>query len=161
VSNAKRTSSHPPGECQAGSGRSPEQDVFLGVLKTADVLQAELAEVLKRADLSPTQYNVLRILRGAGDDGLACGQVSERMLTHDPDMTRLLDRLEKRGLIERSRDKVDRRVVKAQITTAGRHLIAGLDEPILLLHRAQLGHLGSRDLKALAELLRRARERTG
>ena len=147
-------------ECQTGSAGTPTQEVFLGILKTADVLQNELSEVLKPADLSPTQYNVLRILRGAGEAGLACGQVAGRMLTHDPDMTRLQDRLEKRGIIERFRDKADRRVVKAHITAAGRKLLARLDEPVNALHDAQLGHLGPRDLKALAELLRRARERT-
>ena len=155
-----RASAHPSAECQAGSGRTAEQEVFLGVLKTADALQAELAEALKPADLSPTQYNVLRILRGAGSGGLPCGQISERMLTHDPDMTRLLDRLEKRALIERSRDQADRRVVRTHVTGAGRDLLAGLDEAVLQLHQKQLGHLGSRNLKSLAELLRRARERT-
>jgi DNA-binding MarR family transcriptional regulator len=146
-------------ECTAGLGRSWEQEVFLGVLKTADVLQAELAVTLKPAELSPTQYNVLRILRGVGDEGLPCGRIAERMLTHDPDMTRLLDRLEKRGLIERFRDKVDRRVVLTHITPAGRKLLAGLDEAIVELHKEQLGHLGARELKALATLLAGARER--
>ena len=148
-------------ECTVGSGRSWEQEVFLGVLKTADVLQAGLAVTLKPAELSPTQYNVLRILRGVGDEGMPCGRIAERMLTRDPDMTRLLDRLEKRGLIERYRDKVDRRVVLAHITAAGRKLLAGLDDAIEELHRKQLGHLVPRDLKMLAELLAGARERAG
>ena len=78
------------------------------------------------------------------------------MLTHDPDMTRLLDRLEKRELLERSRDKTDRRVVRTHITAAGMILLAGLDAPIMELHQAQLGHLGSRDLKSGNELLRRS-----
>src|SRR5205823_175568 len=118
MSQSRRTSSDPSAECEAGSGRTAEQEAFLGVLRTADALQAELAEVLKPADLSPTQYNVLRILRGVGDAGMACGQISGRMLTHDPDMTRLLDRLASRALIERSRDQKDRRVVRTHITTA-------------------------------------------
>lgn len=160
MTEAKRVAARLSTECQVGSGPTPEQEVFLGVLKTADRLQAELAESLKPADLSPTQYNVLRILRGAGIEGLACGQIADRMLTHDPDMTRLLDRLEKRRLIERSRDKADRRVVRTSVTAMGRDLLAGLDQAVIDLHRAQLGHLGPRDLKALAELLRRARERT-
>jgi DNA-binding MarR family transcriptional regulator len=146
------------GECEAGG--EPEQDVFLGVLKTADVLQGELVGVLKPADLSPTQYNVLRILRGAGDEGLPCGRITERMLTRDPDMTRLLDRLEKRGLIARGRDASDRRIVRARITPAGGKLLAPLDEPVMRLHRTQLGHLSRRDLKVLARLLQKARERT-
>ncbi|MDB5354029.1 MAG: transcriptional regulator, MarR family [Phycisphaerales bacterium] len=152
-----RQSTKSRGEREAGG--EPEQDVFLGVLKTADVLQAELAAVLKPGDLSPTQYNVLRILRGAGDDGLPCGRITERMLTRDPDMTRLLDRLEKRGLIARGRDAGDRRVVRARITAAGGKVLAPLDEPVMRLHRMQLGHLGRRDLKVLAGLLQRARER--
>ena len=123
-------------------GGIARQDVFLNILKTADVLQTELSNVLKAADLSPTQYNVLRILRGAGDEGFACGRISERMLTHDPDMTRLLDRLEARGLIERFRDKADRRVVRAHITAAGRELLAGLDEPVKALASRAVGPSG-------------------
>src|SRR5579884_1844753 len=84
--------------------RTPEQAVFLNIQKTADLLMAEVAAALKPSELSPTQYNVLRILRAAGEEGLACGRIAERMLTREPDMTRLLDRLEKRGLIVRSRD---------------------------------------------------------
>jgi DNA-binding MarR family transcriptional regulator len=160
MTEPRRIAPRSSAECKVGSGTTPEQEVFLGVLKTADVLQAELAEALKPADLSPTQYNVLRILRGAAGEGLACGQIAERMLTHDPDMTRLLDRLEKRGLIERSRDRADRRVVRTLITAGGRDLLATLDQAVIDLHDAQLGHLGPRELKSLAGLLRRARERT-
>jgi DNA-binding MarR family transcriptional regulator len=163
MNRARRHQAEASRECQVGStapASTPAQEVFLGILKTADELQTELAELLKPADLSPTQYNVLRILRGAGDTGLACGQIAARMLTHDPDITRLLDRLEKRGVIERFRDKEDRRVVRAHITAAGRRLLARFDEPVNELHDRQLGHMGPRDLKSLAELLRRARERT-
>ena len=67
--------------------RTPEQAAFLNILRTADVLETELAELLKPAGLSPTQYNVLRILRAAGAAGLPCGQIARRMLTHDPDIT--------------------------------------------------------------------------
>jgi DNA-binding MarR family transcriptional regulator len=140
-------------------GRAPAQDVFLGILRTADLLQTELAELLKTLDLSPTQYNVMRILRDAGKEGLACGRIADRMLTRDPDMTRLLDRLEKRALIERSRDKSDRRVVKTHITDAGRALLASMDEPVLELHREQFAGVGARDLKTLAALLGNVRER--
>lgn len=159
MSESNRASPASHGECQAGSGRSLAQEVFLGILKTADLLQAELAELLKPVDLSPTQYNVLRILRGAGEEGLACGRIADRMLTHDPDMTRLLDRLEKGGSIERWRDKADRRVVRTRVTAAGRKLLAALDEPVLELHRVQLGNMGPRELKALAVLLGQVRER--
>ena len=147
-------------ECQAGLGRTLEQEVFLSVLKTADVLQTELSELLKPADLYPTQYNVLRILRSAGKAGMPCGRISDLMLTHDPDMTRLLDRVEKMGLISRSRDKEDRRVVRSHLTDAGSKLLARLDEPVMSLHRSQLGHLSQRELKTVARLLSRARART-
>src|SRR5690606_2268200 len=93
-----------------------EEAVYLSIIRTADKLGRRFSEMMKSVDLSPTQYNVLRILRGAGGDGLACGAISERMVTRDPDITRLLDRLEKRGLVARSRDKEDRRVVTARIT---------------------------------------------
>src|SRR3954467_10234095 len=102
---------------------SVEQEVFLNVLRTADVLTYRLEAFLKPFGLSPTQYNVLRILRGAGDEGLACGRIAERMITRDPDITRLLDRLEKRNLIRRARQTDDRRVVKGFITAEGSALL--------------------------------------
>src|SRR5580698_1466799 len=88
----------------------PEEDAFLDLLRTTEMLSRPLALVLKTEDLSPTQYNVLRILRGA-PDGLTCGEVSNRMITRDPDITRLLDRLEKRHLVSRCRETKDRRMV--------------------------------------------------
>lgn len=139
--------------------RTLEQAVFLNAQKTADVLMGELSDLLKAYDLSPTQYNVLRILRAAGTQGLACGKISQRMLTREPDMTRLLDRIEKRKLIERDRDVTDRRVVRATITPHGLELLQKLDQPILKLHRTQLGHLGQKKLRLLADLLDLARQR--
>ena len=140
--------------------RTPEQGVFLNLQKTADLLMAELAAVLKSGELSPTQYNVLRILRAAGAGGLPCGRISERMLTREPDMTRLLDRLETRGLIARSRSTEDRRVVRGTITEKGLGVLTELDEPVAGLHRRQLGHLGREKLRQLTDLLEQARERT-
>src|SRR5271167_3966247 len=95
-----------------------EEAVFLDLLRTTDVLSRGLVQVLKTEDLSATQYNVLRILRGA-PGGLACGEIAGRMITRDPDVTRLLDRLEKRGLISRWRETRDRRTVMARITPQG------------------------------------------
>jgi len=115
---------------------------------------------LKAEDLSSTQYNVLRILRGA-PDGLPCGEIANRMITRDPDITRLLDRLEKRGLISRCRETKDRRMVMARITADGLKLLARLDEPVEEAHRSQLGHLGKDQLRALAELLSAARAKVG
>jgi DNA-binding MarR family transcriptional regulator len=137
--------------------QSTEEEVFLQVERTADALQRNVAEVLRPSGLSGPQYNVLRILRGAGADGLACRDIGERMVTRDPDLTRLLDRLEKRGLIRRARDHRDRRVVVTRITDDGLGLLKELDEPLTRAHRAALGHLGAHRLKTLAELLEAAR----
>src|SRR5947208_9435051 len=108
---------------------SPEEALFLDLLRTTDMLSRGLIHVLKAEDLSMTQYNVLRILRGA-PEGLPCGEIANRMITRDPDITRLLDRLEKRGLISRSREVKDRRTVTARITPAGLKLLGSLDEPV-------------------------------
>jgi DNA-binding MarR family transcriptional regulator len=137
---------------------SVEQEVFLNVLRTADVLTTKLDAILKPLGLSPTQYNVLRILRGAGEDGLACGRIAERMITRDPDVTRLLDRLEKCGLIRRARQTDDRRVVKGFITPAGIKLLADLDAPVKKFNKQQLAPLGPAKLRQLADLLEAARE---
>jgi len=135
---------------------SSEEDAFLDLLRTTDMLSRGLVQVLKSEELSPTQYNVLRILRGS-PAGLPCGEVASRMITRDPDITRLLDRLEKRGLISRCRETKDRRMVMAKITPDGLQLLARLDEPVGDTHRRQLGHLGRDRLRALAELLHAAR----
>jgi DNA-binding MarR family transcriptional regulator len=136
---------------------SLEEAVFLDLLRTSDVLSRRLAHVLKSEDLSSNQYNVLRILRGA-PEGLACGEIGSRMISRDPDITRLLDRLEKRGLISRCRETKDRRTVLTRISPEGLKLLARLDEPVQQAHREQLGHLGREKLKALTELLRESRE---
>jgi DNA-binding MarR family transcriptional regulator len=135
-----------------------EEAAFLDLLRTTDMLSRELVKVLKTADLSSTQYNVLRILRGA-PEGLPCGEIAKRMITRDPDITRLLDRLEKRSLISRSREVKDRRTVMTRITAEGLKFLARLDEPVQEAHRKQLGHLGRERLQALTELLRDARGR--
>lgn len=134
----------------------PEEAAFLDLARTTDMLSRPLAQLLKADDLSPPQYNILRILRGS-PDGLNCREIGNRMITRDPDITRLLDRLEKRGLIHRNRDTEDRRVVLARITAAGLHLLAGLDEPVRNMHRKLLGHLGPRRLQSLARLLEACR----
>src|SRR5262249_43805756 len=125
-----------------GPFESLEQEVFLNLQRTADALMRDVAELLKPANLSATQYNVLRILRGAAAAGPPCQEAAERMITRDPDMTRLLDRLESRGLITRTRSTEDRRVLLARITESGMKLLKPLDEPLHALHVRQLGHLG-------------------
>src|SRR2546426_9185122 len=94
--------------------RGLENEVFLNLLRTADALLRDVEQILKAVELSQTQYNVLRILRGAGRQGLACQEIGERMLTRDPDITRLLDRLEARALVSRARGRADRRVVETR-----------------------------------------------
>jgi DNA-binding MarR family transcriptional regulator len=133
----------------------PEEAVFLDLLRTTDLLSRALAGILKAEDLSPNQYNVLRILRGA-QQGLPCSEIACRMITRDPDITRLLDRLEKRALISRCRETKDRRMVMARITPEGLKLLGRLDEPIEEGHRKCLGHLGRDRLRTLAELLQAA-----
>src|SRR5947207_13493031 len=145
-----------------------EEEVFLNLLRTADVLSRGVEEVLKAAGLTATQYNVLRILRGVGavqprpgkdasETALACGEIAQRMITRDPDITRLLDRLEQRGLITRCRGQKDRRVVRSMITQDGLRLLKKLDTPVADLHRRQLGHMGEEKLAALSQLLEEAR----
>ena len=134
-----------------------EQRVFLALLKTADALGQEAEQLIRAANLTGTQYNVLRILRGAGPEGLACRGIGDRMITHDPDITRLLDRLEKRGLIARERQKDDRRVVKTRITPKGLELLKPLDQPIRELHKRQFRHMAGARLKTLYSLLEEIR----
>jgi DNA-binding MarR family transcriptional regulator len=146
---------------QAKTFGSREEDVYISLLRTAERLSRGVAETLGRADLTPTQYNALRILRGAGDEGASCSEVSERMVTKDSDITRLLDRLEARGLISRGREAKDRRRVVARITDEGLRVLAELDGTITETHRSQLGHLAKKQLDTLDELLKAARNETG
>ena len=132
---------------------TPEEAAFLDLLRTCDLLSRGPAQFLKSEDLSPTQYNVLRILRGALPAGMPCGEIASRMITRDPDITRLLDRLEKRELISRCRETKDRRMVVARITPRGLKLLARLDEAVQEMYRKQLGHLGAVRLKELQDLL--------
>jgi DNA-binding MarR family transcriptional regulator len=135
-----------------------EAEVFVSLLRTADALARGAEALLKPHGLGGTQYNVLRILRGAGEKGLACREVGGRLISRDPDITRLLDRMESRGWIARAREAGDRRVVRTRITPEGLRLLAGLDEPVRELHRRQLRHLPEKQLRQLSALLDRARE---
>jgi DNA-binding MarR family transcriptional regulator len=146
---------------QQKSFESLEQEAVLNVLHTADVLLQRITAVLKPFKLSHSQYNVLRILRGAGPEGLACREIGERMITRDPDITRLLDRLEARGLLTRTRDQKDRRVITARITEEGRRLLDALDQPIAEVDRQPLQHLGEQRLRTLIQLLELARDQGG
>src|SRR5277367_3821384 len=141
-------------------GSSPEEVAHLEMMRTMEAASHRFAQVLKAEDLSSTQYNVLRILRGA-PEGLPCGEIGNRMVTRDSDITRLLDRLEKRSLVSRCRETRDRRTVWARITPEGLELLARLDGPMRAAHIELLGHLGTRRLKVLADLLRLARQPLG
>jgi DNA-binding MarR family transcriptional regulator len=132
---------------------SREQEAYLSLLRTADALEASMEARLKAFGLTGTQYNALRILRGAGAEGLPCSEVGERMIARDPDITRLLDRMQKRGLVERTRGKRDRRVVYGKITGAGLKLLRELDEPVERHGREMLRHVGQAKLKQLIGLL--------
>jgi MarR family transcriptional regulator, organic hydroperoxide resistance regulator len=147
-------------ELKPKPGSCPEEVTHLEMLRTMEVLSHRFAQVLKTEDLSSTQYNVLRILRGA-PEGLPCGEIGNRMVTRDSDITRLLDRLEKRGLISRCRESKDRRTVWTRITPEALELLARLDEPMRAAHLERLGHLGTKRLKLLADLLRLARQPPG
>ena len=132
---------------------SRQQEAYLALLRTADALQSSMESKLKEFGLTGTQYNALRILRGAGPEGLPCSEIGERMITHDPDITRLLNRLEQRGLVERIRDQHDRRVIYGKITTAGQKLLREMQEPIEKYGKEMLRHVSQPELQKLIDLL--------
>jgi DNA-binding MarR family transcriptional regulator len=130
--------------------RTVEEEVFLSIQVAADVLMEPWAAYLKEAaDLTPAQYNVLRILRGAGDEGLWAGEIGERLVARSPDVTRLIDRLEKRKLVRRRRDPVDRRAVRVHITDAGREQVAALDPKARSMLQGFLERVPARKLMTL------------
>ena len=137
--------------------RSVQEEAVLALARTADILAAPLNELLRASDLSASQYNVLRILRGAGDDGLPCGEISSRMVRRDPDLTRLLDKLEARGLVRRARSTEDRRVVTATITAPALKLLDQLDGPIDETLKRTLAGVSTAKLKTLLEILEELR----
>jgi len=136
-----------------------ENRIFVALLQAADALGQEVEQFLKASGLTGAQYNVLRILRGAEPEGLPCRGIGERMISHDPDMTRLLDRLEKRGLVTRVRQTDDRRVVKTRILPQALSLLKTLDRPIRELHKRQFRHMSAARLKILSDLLEEVRVR--
>jgi len=140
---------------------SLEDEALVSLQRTADRLHWRLGEMLKPYGVSPTQYNALRILRGARETGRSCAEIAERMINRDPDITRLVDRLERRGLVKRSREGRDRRVIITRITPAGTQLLDSLDGPVAEFNRKMLKHLGEAQLRSLIKLLESARERAG
>jgi DNA-binding MarR family transcriptional regulator len=142
---------------------SPAEEAYLNLLRTTTVLAADFERLFKDAGLSEPQYNVLRILRGAGPGGagLPCLEIASRMITRVPDITRLVDRLEAAGLVERARTSEDRRVVLVKITAKGLEAIAPFDERLVEIHRRQMGHMTHKELDELSRLLVKAREPAG
>ena len=137
---------------------SPRHEAVLSVLKTADVLRAAIAATLEPAGITMQQYNVLRILRGAGDKGLPTLAIGERMIESAPGITRLLDRMEHKGWVSRARCSKDRRIVHARITNAGIALLAALDGPVNMGAASTLPELDDHDVRQLIHLLGRIRQ---
>ncbi len=142
---------------QAKPFGSLEEEALIAMLRTSDKLQQQVAEFLKPYGLSPTQFNALRILRGAGEAGLPCSEIGERMINHDPDITRLMDRLEQRGLVERARSQKDRRVHIARITSSGLDILKTLDRPMEQFHRRIMAQVGKIQLQSLIRVLAQVR----
>jgi DNA-binding MarR family transcriptional regulator len=139
---------------------SLETETILNVQRTADQFTRAIAEALKPAQISPTQYNALRILQGAGANGWSCSEIAERMVTRDPDITRLIDRLEDRGLVQRVRCAQDRRIVRVKITAQGTQALDALSPRLKELEKELLGHFGAERLRQLIDLLEDARAKT-
>jgi DNA-binding MarR family transcriptional regulator len=137
---------------------SREEEAMLNLSRTHETLNQRFVEFLKPYGLTSTQYNMLRILRGAGPDGATCSQATERMLSPDPDVTRLLDRMEARHLIRRERSTEDRRVVVAWISAAGLELVNKIDQPLAAFHKRNMSHVGQRRLEELIDILESLRD---
>jgi DNA-binding MarR family transcriptional regulator len=139
---------------------SLEEEAMLNLLRTSDCIHRALQLRIRNWDITSTQYNVLRILRGAQPDGLTCSAIGSRMINADPDITRLLARLKKLKLIRQQRDQHDRRVLWTRISEAGLALLEEMDPMILSFPGELLGHLSREDLTELIRLLELARRRT-
>ena len=138
---------------------SIHEEAHLNVARTSARLDDAVENLLKDHGITGTQYNVLRILRGAEPDGLCRNELRDRMITRMPDMTRLLDRMEEAGLVTRAREREDRRMVLTRITSRGLEILDELDAPMAANHKAQLGHLSSAQLRSLIDLLTAVRNK--
>ena len=137
---------------------SLEEEAILNVMRTSDCLQRAFQHKTRDWGLTQTQYNVLRILRGAPPEGLACAAIGERMIATEPDITRLLRRLKVLKLIRQHRDREDRRVVMTQISEAGLDLLRAMDPVIQRIPPELLGHIGRGELAEMIRLLESARQ---
>jgi DNA-binding MarR family transcriptional regulator len=130
-----------------------EQEAVVNIIRTSEELMGSIAQVIKPHGLSVPGFNVLRILRGAGKGGRTCGEIAERLVTRVPDCTRLLDRLQQGGLVERERDQNDRRVVRSRLTDAGKKMLSRIDKPLLENTLNTMGKLSQARLRGLIEAL--------
>ena len=137
--------------------RSPQQEAVVALLRTATVVRDAFEKALAPHDLTLQQMNVLRILRGAGPDGLPTLEIGHRMVERTPGITRLIDRLERKELVERVRSDADRRVVYCQVTDSGLQLLSDLDEIVSRADQAAVEALSQEELGRLVELLDRIR----
>jgi DNA-binding MarR family transcriptional regulator len=135
----------------------PEQEAVLNILRTADQFQNRFGRLFREFDMTSSQYNVLRILRGEGKP-LPCLEIAARMIQVVPAITGLIDRLEAQGLLRRNRCTEDRRVIFIEITEKGLQLVAKMDKPLMELHKSLMGHLSAAELKELSRLLEKSRE---
>ena len=140
---------------------SREEEAQLNLMRTSDMLQREVQHRTRAWGITSTQYNVLRILRGAHPQGLTCAAIGSRMITAEPDITRILSRLKALKLIRQNRDRHDRRVVCTQISAAGLELLQAMDPEIQRGPRELLGHLGPTQLTDLIRLLELVRHHSG
>lgn len=152
------TTSDPRRQSRALRFDSPEQEAFLALWRTYDRLRTHEDELFAGFDLTPQQYNVLRLLRAEHPEAVPTLKLLDRLVSRAPDVTRMLDKLEARGLISRTRSLTDRRAVLVGITEPGLALVEGIAEPLRACHARQLGHLPAADLKKLVALLKAARE---
>ena len=136
-----------------------EEELHLSIVRTAALLEHAMVQMLKPYGLTPTQYNVLRILRGAGENGLCRNEIGARLLRQVPDVTRLLDRMTEMRLIGRSRQDADRRLVRTRITPAGLELLAELDGRVRDFHKERLGGVSQQKLRQLADMLAELRDK--
>lgn len=136
---------------------SPRAEAFLNLLRTADRLQRQLRVALRPYGVTDTQYNALRILRGARGAPMSCAEIGERLINQDPDITRLLDRLERQGLVRRERDLRDRRIVLSRITPAGLSKLQAMDKIVDACVEGMLAHMDTEEIHTMIALLVRAR----
>jgi DNA-binding MarR family transcriptional regulator len=137
---------------------SLETEAFLNLIRTHETVMRSVSEFFRDSGLTQTLYNVLRIIRGAGDQGVTCTQIGERIITRVPDVTRLIDRLTKAKLVRRVRNNDDRRVVELFLTTKGSALLEKMDGPLTNLHQENFSHMNERELTTLIRLLTKMRQ---